>query len=255
MQTVSNSGVRKFRRVVLWIVLTIAVLGVVAVCAIQIEQRLLRARAQRLLDGVRSLELRRTSFDETRGFLSDWNGWIQYEGPCSPAKCTATLELNDFFVAHVGVLVYKLNFMEPYLLLGGLPSQVRARVEVRDGVLWSKSFFVAVEVPEYKNQKGDFGRYTLIGDAKTVSRPEISNYWTPAMRSHPEYMVGKPGGCDGPCIEVHAKFTPFADPADVDRLMQFDLSCLTRLMHPCRTERDVMPTAWEQYLKEAELKN
>jgi hypothetical protein len=250
---VSNSGVRKFRRLVR-IILTIVALAIVVVTAIQIEQRMLRVRAQRLLDGVRSLELRKSSYEETARFLADWNRWVQYDGPCSAAECSAAIDLNDFFVSHLGVLLYKLNFMRPYLLLGGLPSQVRARVGVRDGVLCSKSFLVAVEVPEYTDQQGDFGRYTLIGDAETISRSDILNYRTAGMRGHPEYLIGKPGGCDGPCLEVHAKFTPYADPADVRRLMQFDLSCLTRMVHPCRREGDIMPAAWTQYLKEADLK-
>ena len=251
---VSNSGVRKFRRLSLWVILTIAALATVTVCAIQIEQRVLRVRAQRLLDGVRSLELRRASYDETRRFLADRHGSEQYDGPCTPAHCDATVELNDFFVANLRVLLYKLNFMGPYLLFGGLPSHVRAHIVVRDGSLWNKSFTVAVEVPEHTNRRGHFYRYSLIGNTETVSRSDISNYWAAGVRLHPEYLIGKPGGCDGPCLEVHAKFTPYADPADVRRLMQFDRSCLTRLTHPCRTEGDIMPAAWAQYVQEADLK-
>lgn len=35
--------------------------------------------------------------------------------------------------------------------------------------------------------------------------------------------AGKPGGCDGPCREVHLIFSPSADSATVNRLMQIDL--------------------------------
>jgi hypothetical protein len=45
------------------------------------------------------------------------------------------------------------------------------------------------------------------------------------------------------------KFTPYAAPEDVYRLMQLNLSCLTR-WHPCVTQSDIMPAAWVQYLAE-----
>jgi hypothetical protein len=63
--------------------------------------------------------------------------------------------------------------------------------------------------------------------------------------------VGRPGGCDGPCKEFHFAFDPRLDSATVDQLMQFDLSCLTRWINPCRNERDIMPNAWAQYKLES----
>jgi hypothetical protein len=44
-------------------------------------------------------------------------------------------------------------------------------------------------------------------------------------------------------------FTPYAATADVHRLMQLDLSCLTR-WYRCLTQSDIMPAAWAQYLAE-----
>lgn len=58
-------------------------------------------------------------------------------------------------------------------------------------------------------------------------------------------MIGRPGGCEI-CVEGWAKFTPYTAPADIRRLLQFDLSCLTR-WHPCLTQSDIMPAAWAQY--------
>jgi hypothetical protein len=56
-------------------------------------------------------------------------------------------------------------------------------------------------------------------------------------------------GCDG-CIIVDVTFAPQANSSDVNRLMQFDLSCLNRWWHPCRTQADVMPAAWQQFLQD-----
>jgi hypothetical protein len=75
----------------------------------------------------------------------------------------------------------------------------------------------------------------LIGRAESGSPHHIS-------RLHPEYAVGSPSGCYG-CLEAHVVFTPYADPADVRRLMDINFSCLTR-WHPCQKQEDILPTGW-----------
>jgi hypothetical protein len=67
---------------------------------------------------------------------------------------------------------------------------------------------------------------------------------------HPNYLVGTfpalfnadTGG--SPTVVIWAESSPDANTADVSRLMQFDLSCLTRL-RSCK-ERDLMPIVWAQ---------
>ena len=48
---------------------------------------------------------------------------------------------------------------------------------------------------------------------------------------------------------AYARFTPNAHPSDVQRLMNFDLSCITR-WQPCLELEQLMPQAWPQYLAE-----
>ena len=64
------------------------------------------------------------------------------------------------------------------------------------------------------------------------------------LRAIQDYVVGRPGGCEG-CVAVYSKFTPFADPAVVRGLMDFNLDCLTRLLQ-CRVAIDIMPSVWKQ---------
>jgi hypothetical protein len=47
-------------------------------------------------------------------------------------------------------------------------------------------------------------------------------------------------------VEGHVLFTPHTAHEDVRRLMDFDLSCLTRWL-PCGTQADILPSAWAQY--------
>jgi hypothetical protein len=112
---------------------------------------------------------------------------------------------------------------------------------VRDGVVWGKSYWAYIEVPP-ENFFDEYG-YTLIGEANSQSR--FIPGFEPQLQLHPNFVVGRPGGCK-PCLMVYARFTPYAAPADVRRLMQFDLSCLTR-WRPCREQADIMPVAWSQY--------
>jgi hypothetical protein len=125
---------------------------------------------------------------------------------------------------------------------------VGASVGVRDGIIWSKSFQVLVEVlPHEARPKGEWSEgpgYTLIASAESVSK-----FW-PSRRTgssaHPDYVIGRPDGCEI-CVLGYVEFTPYADPGEIARLTDFDLSCLTRWRYPCRTQSDIMPVAWAQY--------
>ena len=93
--------------------------------------------------------------------------------------------------------------------------------------------------------------FALVAAAHSVPRFDYygSNGPNSQLTLHPDYLIGRPDGCEI-CVASWAEFTPYAGPADVHRLMQFDLSCLTR-WHPCVTQSDIMPAAWAQYLSDA----
>jgi hypothetical protein len=140
--------------------------------------------------------------------------------------------------------------LRAYMRIGGRPARVLATIGMRDGVVWSKGLSVfietyAQEVPEFFGTTP--GGYTLIADTHSAPRFDYYDYrWISAqLKLHPDYMVGRPGGCEI-CVEGWAKFTPYAAPADIHRLMQFDLSCLAR-WRPCLTQSDIMPAAWAQH--------
>ena len=228
--------------------LAIIVPAVVTIFAVQLEQNLLRRRAERLLADIAAFQLHKSSYRDAQIFLTHWKSSTEYSGVCTSQHCQATVVLQDFFVRS---LAYKFNVMRGYLLAGGLPSEVRAWVTIRDGAVEGKAFMVAVEVPSFTDEEGAFGDYTLIGHARTVPELQSFNHSQSGLPLHPTYAIGKPGGCDGPCRELHVNFTADTDANDIRRLMQFDLSCLTRLVHPCRKERDIMPEAWAQYSRES----
>ena len=130
---------------------------------------------------------------------------------------------------------------------------------MRDGIVWSKGISVAVETyarnGTWTSSDGGPMEYTLIASAQSVLRFSFyeTGLYNPQLALHPDYAIGRPGGCEV-CVMGWVKFTPYAAPADVRRLMQFDLSCLSR-WHPCLDQHDIMPDAWTQYLAEGERMN
>ncbi len=233
---------RKIARLVRAGALGIFVVFLFAIVLTQIEQHLLRRRAENLLADVRSLEIHRATLSDVQKLKRKWGHLAHYEGNCTEHACTLEILWNDFYFRNAD-LFSRFDVLHFFLLAGARPEQIKARVTVDNGVASGKGFYVVVEAIGDWAQ-GRWWDYPLMGNAYSLSSFE-GNYRPPA--NHPNYIVGRPGGCDGPCREVHFIFSPSADSATVNRLMQIDLSCLTRWIHPCHTEGDIMPSAWAQY--------
>jgi len=236
---------------------------------LRIEQYRFRRQAERLLGDVRGLELRKASAVEVRSIVKKWGfeEWGQGPGPgkpCTEDDCIYRLELarktdrdissNPF--AFRGVTL-------PLEWLGSRPTVVYAWAQIHANVLASVSFSV------WTLGRGCDARSrlecTLMGYADTKQRRgEWSSHQQPDVKLkqyllHPSYLVGAfpewlnadTGG--SPAVIVWAEFSPDANTEDVSRLMQFDLSCLTRFLS-CR-ERDLMPTVWAQSVEDARRPN
>jgi hypothetical protein len=118
---------------------------------------------------------------------------------------------------------------------------VLSHISVLNGLVAGKSYRVFVEVfPGETKLFGAYG-YTLMGTAHTVQLSETGR----VSLKHPEYRVTWPSACTI-CVAIYVEFDPHADPADVRRLTQYDLSCLTRWVTPCSKKGDIMPEAWRQ---------
>ena len=230
-------------------VLRTALLGtfvalLLTILAIQVEQHVLRRRAEQLLRDIRALPLRQATFNDVQQLQRRWGRPAHYEANCSEGSCRLTISFSDFLLRHAETFIYRLRLLHLFMQVGGRPVQINAEVALHKGVAWGKGFHVLLGVPAYRAPESLWPDYTLMGNAQSVSR--FSSLSGPPV-VHPDYLVGRPGGCDGPCREIHFDFTAYTDPSVSDRLMQFDLSCLTRWVHPCRVEGDIMSSAWAQY--------
>lgn len=242
----SNYGVNRFPRLFRFLkygaVLALGVLLTTALL-IHVQQRILRGRAEQLLADVRSLELRKATFEDAQQVFRRWRGFGQYHGQCAQQHCTFEVTLQDIVFRCPGPCLFLLRIDE---LLGGRPARMIATIGVQNGVVWEKSFAVDLIVWPFDNPQGYTSEYMLMGSADSVSRFPPPQQWGAFV--HPNYIVGRPGGCEG-CLAVYARFTPYADPADVQRLMQFNLSCLTRWKR-CLVPGDIMPDVWAEQSRE-----
>jgi hypothetical protein len=222
------------------------------------------------------LELRKTPWPEARCQLSRWARETKFSDQCNETDCSVEITLFEpvyGFASRYPIFLYvddylrwrlKLSYDEGpfvqmgavllrgYMVLGGRPAKIIATAGMRDGVVWSKGFSIIIEnywhdIPEFAP---DWIEYQLMAETYSVPQLDFSgqNWVDPQTTLHPNYIIDRPGGCEI-CVLGYVHFTPYADPTDVKRLMQFNLSCLTRL-RPCLDQSDIMPAAWKQYLAE-----
>ena len=214
---------------------------VAAICLIHASQWLLRHRAEQLLANIQTITLRQTQFDTVKPLLRRWERFGEYEGNCSEKHCKFKVTLQDEMFNLPDWLRHSVA------RLGGRAARVIAGFEVIDGIVWAKYFDVAVEMPPFRGEDGKLFSTTLLGSAESRSQFFPPQYWG-SILLHSNYVIGRPGGCEG-CVLAYVYFTPYADPQDIRRLMQFNLGCLTR-WRACQDQADIMPVAWTQYSQE-----
>lgn len=238
--------------------LTIALVAVLLLAGISIylrvEQHRFRRQAEQLLSDVRELELTKASAAEVRSVVRNWGfeEWGQRPGvACTADDCiyhlrllppTRANNLADPFMAGAGARVLE--------LLGLRPTAVGAWLRIQGGALRSVSFSVWT----LGRGCGEIS-CTLVAEAGTWGGSGWSSRQRPEAKLrnsllHPGYLVGTfpallnadTGG--SPSVIIWAELSPDASAPDISRLMQFDLTCLTRL-RSCK-ERDLMPAVWAQ---------
>lgn len=214
---------------------------------IHLHQWSYRNRAEELLNDLRNLELRRATFAEVRPLLQKWEQWGKYESDCTERNCALEISLENL-VYEKKIFQGRWRLVRAYMLLGGRPARIEARIAIRNGVVLEKAYRIAIEVPG-----GEEGRpwshvpsYLLAAEVRTVAQLTRLNGLS---EDHPEYEIGKPSGCKV-CLMVWFRFTPWAESQDIRRFMDIRLGCLSP-WSACRTEADIMPVAWSQWLKEA----
>ena len=211
---------------------------------VQIGQWVARHRAERLLSDIRSLHLQRSTWSDTQRIINRWGRGGRYKGTCDASNCEYYISIHDWTTEALLPLDHYPRLerlVEPILsklapLLGARAPQVYSRVSVRDGKVIGIEFSVATVVP-YTN-------WDLVSSARSSAHPEYRVLW-PERNPHPEYSA---------VMKHRSFFTEFnadAKDEDLEWLMEFNLSCMTR-WSPCKEYRDLRASAWAHYIAENE---
>jgi hypothetical protein len=248
-----------------WIVrLAVGFVVVIAItfAMIQVGQHIARHRAERLLADIRSLQLENSTWSDAQKLMIRWGKWGHYDGSCDASRCDYAIRFTDWAGELPGF--YHRQLLYPVVRLAMLfhahMPYVQAEFKVQDGLVSEVSFMVWTEVPkgygpgwdengpeppgyvEYKT-----GEYALLGFAKSTEHPRSFDRG-PRDEAHQEYFMGPPSGCEG-CLGFDTEFTAATSREDLDWLMGFDFSCITR-WSPCTVTSDLMPVAWNKYAAE-----
>ena len=230
----------------------IALLALVAClfAFVQIQQHLLRWRAERLLADIRAIQMGKSTWADAQQLMNRWGAFGSWESECSARTCKYKIFVApqyesimvriDQFAEFVGPVDGRWGLWLDWIWsrLGADPGFASGGFIVKDGDIWGKWFSVNLAVQDRTGF--DIHEYLLTGGASSATH---FYHERNAVLEHPEYYQGRPGACEG-CIAAYAEFTPFADSAVTNRLLDdINLDCLTRLFPRCRGASDVMPEA------------
>jgi hypothetical protein len=242
-----NRRLRRTLQLAKWLAVCAIAVVLTLAAAIQIDQRLMRRDAEALLGDLRKLQVGVTTQAEAQRILLRWPQAEKSQRGCQ-RHCMAVVVRMNLFRRHSDFFTSHSRWMRLYTLLGGQMMFMRVVVEFVDGVSESDSFGIYLYVAPYHDSANTWSEYTLMGGASFLGSRYMPHH-SVGDKFHPTYTVGPHGGCDG-CLMINVEFLQGASSADVNRLMQFDLSCLNRWWHPCRTQADLMPAAWQQFLQD-----
>jgi hypothetical protein len=259
VSVVSMGSTLFLRRAIRFAAHSLFALLMATVIYIPLQQRLLRHRAERLLADIHGLQMGKSTWLDAQQLISQWGAWGKYEGTCTAKRCSYQIELDDAIEKLNGryTNTFVLNFWNccvnwiayPYEFLGGKTAMVFGRFEVINGTVWAKDYTLIVYV--WSKDDPDGYQYLLMGRAATVWR--TSGFNAIHNPAHPEYVIGRPGGCEG-CSSIYTRYTPYADPNDVNALLEFNLDCLTR-RSSCLDVKDIMPSVTVRYEEQNKIRD
>jgi hypothetical protein len=249
-------------------VTTIALVSliVLAFLFVQGQQYLLRYRAKHLLADFHSLRLKQSNWQDAQRLMSRWGAFGHYDNTCTAKECGYVITLEDIG-SRINSHLYE--YMEArwpqsysgitlgrvIQVLGGRYARMRMGFLVEDSVVVRSSIGVAVGVPQDDFWCDfDCGGYELLLSARaSQSLKPIWEKWPwiagddEQLAQHANYKAGRPSGCEG-CMAGMVTFTPYASQNEISTLSSYNLGCLTRHFHPCRTLSDVLPIARDWHL-------
>lgn len=249
-------------RVLLW---TAAVLIVLWATLIKGPMVLTRIRMQRLLADFHSIYPMQSTWSDGQRIMTRWQHWGYAKGPCTSDDCDYTIEISDptwrrinqWWPEHLRGEAWSIVLKSLYAL-GWRDADFQLKFVVQDGKIVRTRTALDVDVVDDWHQPDNWD-YILILRSQVRSRlkrseddPEHQHEgWIlggdEQLDDHPDYKIGRPGGCEG-CESVEFTYTAALAHSEVVRLTNYDLSCLTRI-RACKEISDLLPAGrdWHFY--------
>jgi hypothetical protein len=241
-------------RIVRNLLFDFAVLVLLLLGAVQIEQRILRARAERLHDEIISLTILKTSEADAERILSHWDGKLERKGNCETGDCYLGRS-GDNWVSRIEFLAKHRWLADQLPRIGFRFVRFGGSARIINGVVSQTNFFLELQNVSPPDKTG-YRRYQVKGAIiQSVSNFREHRYSQCGMPEveHPEYCVTNPVDCPQ-CAYKEIYFTPFAEPSDVARITQINFYCITR-WSPCEKFADLIPGAAADYISDAKKFN
>ncbi|HEV2578560.1 MAG TPA: hypothetical protein VGU25_15250 [Acidobacteriaceae bacterium] len=236
---------------ILWISLaSVAVLVVLAFGLIRAQEYVFRHRSERLLADFQSIRLHRSKWADAQVLMRRWGAWGHYDGTCTAMECAYRITLENDGLRWMKRL--PISAERGYERLARPYDAMVVSFLVQDGAIWRNSIELVVDVAPRKGEDDPGYVMFLVARANDSlgSNLDQENGPRPVMGDeeqlarHPDYKAGRPGACEG-CVLAEVTFTPYLAPSTLRELTAYNLSCLTRLVHPCVNLPDVLPIARE----------
>ncbi len=226
---------------------TLAVL-ILLFAIIQINQHLLRHRAEQLHADILALQLHPGTFADLQRLQTKWGAYATYPGTCTPASCRYHIALKDWS----GQRGYPESrtariLAKTYYFFGGRAVSVGAEVLLHDDHMWKESYLIMLQGKYYSYRANQPDRLCDSGCslfAAVRESPHLfsssENYYAQALNTG--YKVGFEGFCTG-CVGVDIDFTHQTSADKIRQFTRIDFSCVTRWLG-CQTEAELVPDAW-----------
>jgi len=238
----------RFRGVLLRIlrasILSILALVVLAFVFIHGQQYLLRHRAERLLADYKTLQLGHTSWPEMQAFIQRWQHWGYASQPCTSQYCSYNISVSDTISMHPlhPVRQGEIDISPPSKLLayfGYRPGSIDATVTVVNDILLGDRIEVYMRAPSRDAEPFNWLAMSIRSQPNLVEEQHHKVDYETQMADHPDYFVGRPGGCEG-CMIGWIHFTPHVSKEEYVRMTDFQLDCFTR-RKACELPQDLLP--------------
>ena len=124
----------------------VVVLALVAGLAVfvQIQQRILRWRAERLLADIRELQSHKSTWADAQKIMTRWGAWGSYEGSCTAEKCEYRIIIVDTLSTLIWENVARYPFLrllyQPSIFLGEKGAGIVATLDVKSGIVQKSSY-------------------------------------------------------------------------------------------------------------------